>query len=493
MAARLFAGGIGTETNVFSPIPTGYDDYEIAAADDAVEKRDRITFGRSFRSYAHVATERGYELVQGTYAFAIPAGLTSRRAYTELRDRLAAEAEAALPLAGVLLTLHGAMAAHGIDDCETDLLTAIRARVGEHVKIGALLDCHCDVPDSLLAVADVIITFKEYPHTDVEERATEVAQIVVDAAEQKVRPVMATFDCRMVGAYPTTQQPMRDFVDHGLSGSEKLPGILSVSLAHGFPFSDVPRLGANTLVVADSDVASAQQLAEMLGREFSALREQVTLFPLSMDEGLDLALSLPETGKPVVVADMSDNAGGGAPGDSTFVLRGLLTRGVTNAGLAPICDPTAVRLAFAAEAGSPLTLRLGGKMGPASGDPLDLTVQVKGVVRDLVQRWPQGDGYADVPCGDSALLECDGIDVVVISARQQAFGTELFTAFGVDPSDYRLLVLKSINHFNAAFGPLASRIVYTSPPGTLVFDPRQVDYKNVDTSNRYPWASDPWA
>ena len=210
-----------------------------------------------------------------------------------------------------------------------------------------------------------------------------------------------------------------------------------------------------------------------------------------MDEGLDLALSLPETGKPVVVADMSDNAGGGAPGDSTFVLRGLLARGVTNAGLAPICDPVAVRLAFAAEEGSPLTLRLGGKMGPASGDPLDLTVRS----RASCATWSalaSGDGYADVPCGDSALLECDGIDVVVISAHQQAFGIELFAAVGVDPSDYRLLVVKSINHFNAAFGPLASQIVYTSPPGTLVFDPRQVDYKNVDTSNRYPWASDPW-
>jgi microcystin degradation protein MlrC len=305
---------------------------------------------------------------------------------------------------------------------------------------------------------------------------------------------MATFDCQMVGAYPTTQQPMRDFVDQRLTGSEGLPGILSVSLAHGFPFSDVPTLGANTLVVADGDEERAHELAEELGREFTALREQVTLFPFSMEDGLDRALDFPETGKPVVVADMSDNAGGGAPGDSTFVLRELLRREVTNAGLAPIWDPIAVHLAFAAEVGSSLTLRLGGKMGPASGDPLDLTVRVKALARDLVQRWPQGKGqFADVPCGDSALLDCGGVDVVVISLRHQAYGTELFTAFGVDPADYRLLVVKSINHFNAAFGPIASEIVYTSPPGTLVSDPRQVPYTMVDTSRRYPWVDDPWA
>lgn len=247
------------------------------------------------------------------------------------------------------------------------------------------------------------------------------------------------------------------------------------------------------LVVTDGDQGRAAALAEELGREFSALRERVTLKPLRLDDGLDHALSLPVTGKPVVVADMSDNAGGGAPGDSTFVLRALLERGVENAGLGPIWDPIAVQLAFSAGVGAALTLRLGGKMGPTSGDPIDLTVQVKGLVRDLVQHWPQGDGHAEVHCGESALLHCGGIDVSVISIRHQAFGTELFTAFGIDPTTYRLLVVKSINHFNAAYGPIASEIVYTSPPGALTFDPREVHYEHALTEKRYPWVDDPWA
>ena len=184
MALRLFAGGIGTETNVFSPIPTGYDDYEIAnAADD--DHRDRIIFGRSFRRYAQVAEERNCELIQGMYAFALPAGLTSHRTWVALRDRLLGELEAALPVDAVLLTLHGAMAAHGVIDCETDLVSATRQVAGEEAAIGALLDCHCDLPASLLDVADVLITFKEYPHTDTEERAIELARIVIDAAKRR--------------------------------------------------------------------------------------------------------------------------------------------------------------------------------------------------------------------------------------------------------------------------------------------------------------------
>ena len=492
MSARIFAGGIGTETNVFSPIPTGYDDYEVAGPGDDNE-RDRIIFGRSFQRYRQVVSTRGHDYVQGTYAFALPAGLTSERTWLRLRDSLVNEVRAAMPLDAVLLTLHGAMAAREVDDCESDLVAAIREVVGEQATIGVLLDNHCDLPATLIDPADVVITFKEYPHTDTEARATELATIVVDTAEKKVRPVMATFDCRMVGAYPTTSQPMRDFVDERLTGSETLPNVLSVSLAHGFPFSDVPGLGARMLVVADGDEQLAAELAETLGREFAALRKDVTLTPLDLQQGLDYALGLPETGKPVVMTDMSDNAGGGAPGDATFVLRALLERGVTNAGLAPICDPAAVRLAFAAEEGSELDLRLGGKLGPTSGEPLDLKVTVKGLVRDLVQRWPQGEaGFADVPCGDSALFECEGVDIVVISNRHQAFGTELFTAFGVDPGKYRFICVKSINHFNAAYGPIASEIVYSSPPGALVMDPRKVPYEHADVACRYPWTDDPF-
>lgn len=73
-----------------------------------------------------------------------------------------------------MLTLHGSMVAEGYEDCETDLVQRVRAIVGEHAKIGVLLDPHCDLPDALIDVADVIVTFKEYPHVDVDERADEL-------------------------------------------------------------------------------------------------------------------------------------------------------------------------------------------------------------------------------------------------------------------------------------------------------------------------------
>jgi microcystin degradation protein MlrC len=489
---RLFAGGIATETNAFSPTPTGLADFEVVPADADPAARDRVLFGSSFRRYARHAAELGGSFVQGLYALALPSGPIPRTVYESLRDELLAQLTASLPVDGVVLTLHGSMVADGYEDCETDLVQRVRVIVGDRAKIGVLLDLHCDLPDALIDAADVIVTFKEYPHVDINERADELIDLVTKAILGQVSPVMATFDCRMMGVYPTTRAPMRDFVDRELHAAERRPFVLSASLGHGFPWADTPASGARTLVVADRDTRLAKEVAEALARSFYDRRHAVTILPPGMDEALEQALAKRSAPGPVVIAEMSDNPGGGAPSDATFVLRELLRRNVRNAGIALVWDPIAVDLACAAGVGARLTLRLGGKMGPMSGDPLDLTVTVRGVEHDLVQLWPQtSGGAAEIPCGDVACLECNGIDIIVGSVRHQPMGVELFTAFGIDPADHDLLVLKSMNHFQAAYAPIAANVIHMSGPGALNQDPRMIGLRNTST-HKFPWIEDPW-
>jgi microcystin degradation protein MlrC len=210
-----------------------------------------------------------------------------------------------------------------------------------------------------------------------------------------------------------------------------------------------------------------------------------------MKQALQRALSAPSTTGPVVVADMTDNAGGGAASDSTFALRELLERNADDVAVAMIWDPVAVDQAVAAGVGATLTLRLGGKLGPASGDPLDLTVTVEGLVTDLVQRWPQTHGHRDVASGDSAWLRAGGVDVIVNSTRTQVVGLEVFTAFGIDPATKHVLVVKSANHFRAAYEPIASDVIYMGAPGALSFDFESIPYRKLD-KNKFPWLDDPW-
>ena len=486
---HIFAGGLATETNSFSPLPTGYDDFRKTLPGASQADRDTIFFGRSFRSYAAVAMRRGLVLEIGSFAFAIPAGPPPRAAYERLRDELLAEIRGHLPLDGVLLTLHGAMVCEGVADCETDIAQRVRETIGDAARIGVLLDLHCDLPPELVDVVDAVVVVREYPHVDVEPRAMQLAEILADAISGIAQPTMARFDCHVVGLVPTVREPMRGFVDRVLIPAEDEPGTLAVSLGHGFPYLDAPGAGACAVVVSNADAQLAHEVAARVGSAFYAIRHEVTLSPTPLDLALDHALPGSHDG-PVLLADTADNAGGGAPSDSTFVLAELLRRGVREAGVAPLWDPGAVRVAFASELGSTIDLRLGGKSTRFSGDPLDVTARVKGLCRNLVQRWPQADGFAEMPLGDAACLDVDGIDVVVVSLRDQAFGLELFTSFGIDPAAKQLLVLKSANHFRAAYDPIASDVVYVDAGGALPADPRDIAYTRFDCA-AFPWIDDP--
>ena len=485
---RVFAGGIETETNTFSPMPTGLADFEVIRAADLDESGEMGGFGGPFNVFRQRCRERGWDYIFSLFASAQPAGTTVRAVYESLRDELLEALEAALPVDIVLLPLHGAMVAQGYDDCETDIVRRAREIVGPDVKIGVELDLHCDVTQELIDNADAVVIFKEYPHTDINERAEELFSIIADAAQGTVNPTMALYDCRMIGLFLTPYEPMRGFVD-AMMAREQAPGLLSLSLAHCFPWADVPTCGAQMLVVADDDPALAADVAREFGQRFFALRHALDPKSLSLDDALDKALALP--GRPVVVADQADNAGGGAPSDSTFVLRALLERGVTEAALGMIWDPIAVKTAMSAGEGAQLDLRLGGKMGPMSGDPLDLSVRVAGVIPDMQQYWLQSDGELAIPCGDSVALHCQGIDIIVNSDRGQVLSPTVFSNFGIDPKSKRLLVVKSTQHFYAGFAPIAHEIIYMAGPGAIPPRFTEIPYQRADL-RKYPWLDDPF-
>ncbi len=478
---RIFAGGIATETNTFSPIPTGLADYPVART---LNELSSVMGGDAVLAWQRLSAERGWPFELGLFTFAQPAGTTTRRTYETLRDELLQRLRAAMPVDVVLLMLHGAMVADGYDDCETDLAQRVREIVGPHVKIGIELDLHCDIAQAMVDVCDVIVLYKEYPHTDIVARAHEVFQLCTDAALGHIKPVMAVIDSKMLGFFRTPVEPMRSFVDH-MSEREGSNGVLSVSLAHGFPWADVPSSGGYVLVIANGDAAKAQSVAREVADELYALRRELVTPMPPINTALDQALAVGGA-KPVVIADVADNAGGGAPSDSTFVLRALLARGITNAALAMMWDPIVVQLAQAAGVGGRLQARLGGKMGVASGDPLDVLASVRGLIPNMMQRWPQLQGAPlQVPCGDAAWLEINGIDVIVNTRRSQVFSPDVFGNFGIPFASRQLLIVKSSQHFYAAFEPVAARILYASTPGTLNYDFTQVPYQRLDR-NRFP-------
>ena len=444
--------------------------------------------------WKRLATEQGWTVAEGLAAFATPAGTTTKPAYEALRDEILDDLERALPVDAVMLNLHGAMIADGYPDAEGDLLQAIRERIGADIPLLAELDLHGHQTQCKLDAADVLIYYKEYPHVDAVKRARELFAIAVKMLEEGLQPAMAMHDCKMLGIYPTTREPMISFVKR-MQALEQEPGILSVSLAHGFPWGDTPEVGARVVVVTDNDEALAQQTADALGEWVWEHRDDLLAPFVAPATAIAQTLQAPPGDAPFVVADTADNTGIGAAGDSTFLLQALIDRGVGGYAISPLWDPGAVELAFEAGLDARLPMRIGGKLGPASGPPVDTTVTVMGLKRKGRQRF----GGASAPLGDMAWLRIgdvddddNAIDVVCNSLRVQAFHPDCFAEVGLDPMKVKNLVVKSTQHFHAGFGPIAREVLYAATDGTGSMDFANLPHEHVDAP-LWPKVADPHA
>lgn len=484
---RIFTASLATETNTFSPLPTDLASFResfyappgLHPATPTLCSAPMVVLRRRAKENPDLVA------IEGTATWAEPAGLINRAAYETLRDEILGQLRAATPVDAVVLGLHGAMVAQGYDDCEGDLLARVRAIVGPKAIVAAEMDPHSHLTDKRVAAADILVFFKEFPHTDFVARAEDVVELTLATLRGEIAPAISTFDCRMIEVLPTSREPMRSFVDR-IAGLEGRDGVLSISVVHGFMAADVPDVGTRIVVVTDNRKADGDRLAERLGRELFTFRGRTRPPYLGVDAAIDAAL---EPGpRPAVIADAWDNPGGGSAGDGTFLLARLIERGIENVALATIWDPLAVRACFAAGEGAVIPLRFGGKTDRNGGAPIDADVTVASLHRGAQQTF----GESLVPIGDAAVIRVGGIRVILNSVRSQAFEPTIFSNLGIDPRDTAILVVKSTNHFHAGFARLGGRIVYMDAGGPYVSDPRRIAYTKLRRPI-WPIVDDPFA
>jgi len=483
---RIFTAALATETNTFAPIWIDRRAFEASLYAPPGEHPPSptlcsapITVGRE------LAKSEGFELIEGTAAWADPAGPVNRAAYEGLRDEILGQLKAAMPVDAVVLGLHGAMVADGYDDCEGDFLARVRAIVGPDVLVCAELDPHSHLTKKRVAAANFFTVFKEFPHTDFVDRARDLWRIALAALRGEVKPVMSVFDCRMIDVFPTSKDPMRGFVNRlfALEASEK--NVLSISVIHGFMAGDVPEMGTKVIVVTDNAADKGAALAEKLGRELFAMRGTFMVKQVNEMEAVDAALAA--TAWPVVIADMWDNPGGGTAGDATVVLAELIRRGAKDAAVGTIWDPIAVQVCMAAGEGAEIQLRFGAKSAPETGDPIDKRVTIKRLVRNAEMTF----GESLVPFGDAAWISFDGIDVILNSTRAQSFDPSLYSALGIDPASRKILLIKSTNHFYDSFSKIAAQIIYCSAGHPYPNTPATTAYRKAP-KNIWPMVENPF-
>jgi len=484
---RIFTACLGTETHTWAPLPTddkAFEDTYLVRGGDHPEAVNM--FAVPLQIWRGHADAKGWETIESLCAFATPSGLIVRRTYETYRDEILRDLRQALPVDAVMLSLHGAMVADGYDDCQEDLLHAVRGIVGADVFVGCELDLHCHISRQFVADTSAFVTFKEYPHIDFAARAEELWVLMERTLAGAIKPVTSIFDCRMIALFHTTREPMRSFVD-SMAALEGKDGVLSVSLGHGFPWANIPHVGARMVVITDNDKQRGDRLVEELGRKLWSLRAEVASAVVELDDAIEQALAI--DAMPVVFGDIADNPGGGAAGDSTFIARALIERGINNAAIGGIWDPVAVDICRGAGVGARLSLRLGGKAGPWSGDPLDLQATVLGIFDDMLV---EGLGGSTRRVGNTVTLQADGIEYVVHAGRSQNFHPSFFANVGIDYAAKKILVVKSMQHFYSNYAAVSDKVLYVSTPGVVDHNIKRLPLERA-ARPVWPFDEDPWA
>lgn len=435
---KLFTAGLLTESNDLVPVPLTLQDWVIARPEE--QSISATVHNAILALWSDMGKARDWKVVQSICASAYPVGgRMVRSAYEHLRTIILDDLKKAMPVDVVLLQLHGAAMAHGYDDCEGDLLEHIRVITGPDIPIGVELDPHCHMTNKMMDHATALILYKTVPHIDIEERAVELFEVIEDTLEDRIRPVMALYDCRMMNTtgFFETEEPMKTLYEE-ICEKERLNSVVSISPVHGFPMADIPDMGCKMLVITDNDKGLAQSLAEDFGKRFIGVGHQ-----LPQETDTDLILNRFEKRaisgeKGIQFAELGDLSGCGFPTDGTEYLQAMLKRGMTNMVAGFICDPIAVAICLSVEPGTELMMRIGGKTSPMSGTPLDLKVVVKCAFKNI-----EVIGAWDMICEcDAAVVVSGDTEILLSSRRIEGDGLRSLRQLGVEPNDKQYVLFK---------------------------------------------------
>ncbi len=471
MTHRVLMAGFRHETNTFSTLPTDLAAFEARALYRGAEIAEAYRGTQTeMAAFFDACARHGWTPIPVLAADATPSGKVTRDAFETFTGEILAALDAEAPIDALFLPLHGAMVTEHADDGEGALLEAIRAQVGREVPIAVTLDLHANVTGRMAALADIMVSYRTYPHVDQVAIATEALDLLARTLAGEIAPRCAVARGALLDGVDhgrtTAPGPMTELLASAARFRQE-PGVLSVSINAGFPWADIRDAGPSAVVVGDGENPRYPEIAEALMAEIWDKRHRLTIQTVSVAEAMDAVKAAASGAGPIVLADYADNPGGGGYGDSVDLLGGMIAAGLENAAYATLFDPEAAALCTRARAGAEVTLSLGGKVEPRFGAPLEITGTVKRLTDGrLTFDGPMNAGVS-VAMGPTAVLAIGGIDVVVTSGRFQVYDRQYLKHAGIDPAKKSVVAVKSAQHFRAAFAPIAREIVVVDGGGGL--------------------------
>lgn len=483
--ARIALAGFLHETNTFAPLPTRLIDFTqgggayagLLVGDEILRYRGK-RINRGAAGFINRAEALGHEIVPLVFAAAEPSNQVTKEAFETIMSMITNGLKEKGPFDGLYLDLHGAMVVEDYIDGETEILTRCREIVGG-IPVTVSLDLHGNITRESFDLASVMIGYRTYPHTDVYqtgERCADAMQLLLEG-KQVFKAFRQIPFLMPLSTQSTHTEPVRSLM--GLvEQSAQREKLISASFLPGFSPVDMAHTGPTVLTYAYTQ-DSADEAADEIYAAILAKEEEFDVRLLNPDQAVEKAIELAKMSrKPIVLADVQDNAGAGGTSDTAWILEALVRHNAPRTALGVMFDVEAAEKAHAAGEGATITIKLGGKL-TSGQNPFEGTFLVKKLFEGrFLATGPMFNGMpADL--GKMANLQIGEIEVVVASGRTQANDQSYFKILGIEPTEMKILVLKSSNHYRADFEPIAGEIIPVEAPGAFFENCAKTPYLNL--------------
>ena len=482
MAFNVLTAEISHETNSFSIQETDeaafMNRYVLMGASAVTERGNANT---ELAGFLDASRAHGWHIHHVLSAAAGPSGRVRRTTFDWLVEPILAAIKQE-SFGGMLFGLHGAMDLDFCEDGEGELLRRVRYVVGERLPIAITLDPHANVSKQMCDLANIIVSFKTYPHIDMRDTGRHAADVLHMTMDGKIHPRTIRVSRPMleeVNGGRTDIGPMIQRIA-AARNYEKQPDVFAVSVNAGFANADITEVGPTVLVTGQGDFVAHSEFAEKIADDIWERRHDVLNNYLSVDEAAAIAAAYESSQGPLVIADYADNPGAGGYGDSTELLRALLGARVTNACLGPMVDARVANALHAMKPGERVSTQLGGKTDARfGGGPLKIDGELVSVSEGrFTGDGPMIKGLSGT-FGRSAVVRVGGIHILIVSIARQILDLQQFRTFGIEPQDKRIVALKSTQHFRAAFEPIAGQIIVCDSAALCTPRYDRLPYRNV--------------
>lgn len=462
---RIAFGGIASECSTYSRLRAKMPDFTILRAQAALDS-ERFTFLQRY----------DVPFLPTLVATAASGGPVDRATYDTIKADYLGRLRALLPLDGVYLPMHGALAVEGMDDAEGDWYAATRAAVGPDCLLSASYDLHGNMSKRIVDTLDAISAYRTAPHVDRVETMMRATDMLTHCLRYGIRPsiVWATIPVLLAGEQSSTEWDPGRRLWADLSEYNRQPGVLDVTQLVGYVWADEPRAGASVLVTGTAPDTQKRVAADLAKRYWAARRSFKFGSPTGTIEDT-ITQALASNTHPVVISDSGDNPGGGGNADQTIFLQALLRAGAKDVLLGGMTDPVATDACIKAGVGATIPLSIGARLDPKASHPVDVTATVKYITNP-----------AD-PADREAVIVFDGITATLSAKRRAYHAVAAFRSLALEPATFKIVVLKC-GYLDPTMKPLANPHLMALSPGAIDQDIRHIENRRrVPT---FPWIDD---